>query len=184
MRKITQFCRRHAVAVSFCLIALGVTLAMMFDRWLEGLGTFLAAGASPSFASTPFSNATPGALTAANTATDGTGTSLLLVTAPAVAGGGAYVESVRVMHKGTNVQTVVRIFLNNGSTPTVAGNNSLVAERQMNANTLSQTTEQSAGQFTINQPLKGHPTTPERIYVTIGTAVSAGLQFTPAGGDL
>lgn len=184
MKNIKQFARKHIAALSFCALALGVMLCMAFDRWIEGLGTFLAAGTSPSFAATPFSNSTPGALTAANTALDGTGTSLLLVTAPAVNGGGSLVESIRCWHKGTNTTSVVRVFLNNGSTPTVAGNNSLIAERTMSSNTISQVAESSPGLITLNQPLKGSATTPERIYVTIGTAVAAGIQFTAVGGDL
>ncbi len=139
---------------------------------------------SPAFSSVPFSAATPGALTAANAALDGTGTTLLLATAPGVAGGGSLVESIRCMHKGTNVVTVARVFLNNGATPTVAGNNSLIAEKTIPANTLSQTAESTPQDIVLNQVLKGSVATPERIYVSIGTAVAAGIQFTPRGGDL
>lgn len=139
---------------------------------------------SPAFASVPPSNFTPGALTAANTALDGTGTTLLIATAPAVTGGGAMVERVRCMHKGTNVATVARVFLNNGSDPAVAGNNSLIAEKTIPANTVSQVAESVPQDIVLNQVLKGHASTPQRLYVSIGTAVSAGIQFTPIGGDL
>jgi hypothetical protein len=155
--------------------------------WIErGLEWFILIGSSsPGFASVPPSTFTPGALTAANTALDGTGTTLLIATAPAVASpAGSVVERIRCMHKGTDVATVARVFLNNGSTPTVAGNNSLIAERTIPANTLSQVAESAPQDILINQVLKGHATTPERIYVSIGTAVAAGIQFTAIGGDL
>lgn len=139
---------------------------------------------SPAFASVPASNFTPGSLTAANTAMDGTGTTLLIATAPVVNGGGALVESVRCMHLGTNVATVARFFLNNGSTPSVAGNNSLIAEKAIAANTVSQTAESIVYDAVLNQVLKGNASTPERLYVTIGTAVAAGIKFTAKGGDL
>lgn len=139
---------------------------------------------SPAFASVPGSNFTPQTLTAANTATDGTGTTALIATAPATASGGSLVERIRVMHLGTNVATVVRVFLNNGSTPTVAGNNSLIAEKTIAANTISQVAESIAYDIAINQVLKANATTPERLYVSIGTAVAAGLRFTAIGGDL
>lgn len=184
MKTLARFVRKHLVALSFVAIIAGVSLAILFDRWLEGLGTFLAASTSPAFASVPFSNQSPGALTAANTALDGTGTTLLIVTAPATASGGSIVDKVRCAHKGTNVATVVRVFWNNGSTPTVAGNNSLIAERTMPANTISQVAESIFQDIPINQTLKANASTPERIYVAIGTAVAAGVQFTPLGGDL
>lgn len=184
MKKIATFIRRNIAALSLCALVAGVLLASLFDRWLEGLGTFLAASTSPAFASTPPSNFTPGSLTAANTATDGTGTVLLLATAPATASGGSLVERIRCMHLGTNVATVVRVFLNNGSTPTVAGNNALIAEKTIAANTLTQTAESVAYDVILNQVLKASATVPERIYVTIGTAVAAGIKFTALGGDL
>lgn len=181
MTRFLGFLQRNYVAAG---VALAFGAAWMLG-WLEQTWeAVIGASTSPAFASTPPSNFTPGALTAANTALDGTGTTLLIATAPAVSGGGAFVERIRCMHKGTNVQTVVRVFLNNGSTPATAGNNTLIAERTMPANTVSQTTESVPQDIIINQVLKGHASTPERIYVSIGTAVSAGVQFTPIGGDL
>lgn len=140
---------------------------------------------SPAFASVPPSNFTPQTLTAANTALDGTGTTALVATAPAAAApAGSLVEKIRCMHLGTNVATVIRVFLNNGATPATAGNNALIAEKTMPANTLSQVAESVPQDIVINQVLKGHATTPERLYVTIGTAVAAGIRFAAMGGDL
>lgn len=120
-----------------------------------------------------------GALTAANTALDGTGaTGRTQVFEGGV--NGSVLDKVIVRHKGTNVQTVVRIFINNGSTPETAGNNSLVAEKTIAANTLSQTAESTHFEIPLNLPIPaGYD-----VYATIGTAVSAGLQFTGVGGDL
>lgn len=183
MKTLKRFVRRHIAALSFCAIVAGVLLVSLFDRLLEGL-SLIWASSSPAFASVPASNFTPGSLTAANTALDGTGTTLLIATAPATASGGSFVEFIRCMHLGTNVATVVRVFLNNGSTPATAGNNALIAEKTIPANTLTQTAESVAQDIVINQVLKANASTPERIYVTIGTAVAAGIKFTPKGGDL
>jgi hypothetical protein len=174
---------RRSIAV---LAIAGAGFAFYALGWIErGLEWLLLFGStSPAFASVPPSNFTPQTVTAANTALDGTGTTALIATAPATAGGGSFVERVRVTHLGTNVATVARVFLNNGSTPGTAGNNALIAEKTIPANTLSQTAESVPQDIIINQVLKGHATTPERIYVSIGTAVAAGLKFTPIGGDL
>ena len=74
-------------------------------------------------------------LKTANIAKDGTGVTSLIFTAGA---DGARVERVRIKPVGTNVATVVRIFINNGSDPTVAANNVLYAEKTIAANTLSE----------------------------------------------
>lgn len=177
MKRIAPFLRRRAATVAFCGVVLGASFLHWMD-WLWSVGlTVLGASTSPAFGSVPFSNGSPGALTAANTALDGTGTTLLLLTAPAA---GAYCERVRVEHLGSNVATVARVFRNNGSTPSVAANNSLIATKTIAANTLSQTAESIAYDIWVYAPLKSG----ERIYVSIGTAVAAGLQFTPYGGDL
>lgn len=180
MKRALAYIRQRWLALSIV-----VAVAILWSRGLiDSVSGLALASTSPSFASNPPSNFTPGALTAANTALDGTGTTLLIATAPATASGGSMVERVRCMHKGTNVATVVRVFKNNGSTPTVAGNNTLIAEATMLANTLSQTAASVPVDIVINEVLKANATTPERIYVSIGTAVAAGIQFTAEGGDL
>lgn len=183
MKNLKRFVRKHIAALSLAGIVIAVLVAALFDRLIEGIGTILAASTSPAFASVTPSNFTPGTLTAANTATDGTGTVLLVATAPATSSGGSLVESIRCAHLGTNVATVARVFYNNGSTPTVSGNNSLIAEKAIPANTVSQTAESIFQDININQVLKASASTPERIYITIGTAVAAGVRFTAKGGD-
>lgn len=132
---------------------------------------------------------TPATLTAANTATDGTGSTgrALLVTAEAVTGGGTIVPGVQLMPLGTNVKTNIRFFRNNGSDPEVAANNALIWEQNMVATTIDQD-DASLFNFYVDfraifgasgVVLKGHATTPERLYATLATAVAAGHKLTP-----
>lgn len=131
---------------------------------------------APQFVTTP-NKGTPQTITAANTATDGTGTVNLIFTAGS---SGSFLPRVRCVHLGTNVATVVRLFRNNGSDPTVAGNNALIAEIAMAANTVSQTAESVPGEEQLNLTLAAG----ERIYATLGTAVAAGIKVIPInGGD-
>jgi len=133
---------------------------------------------APQFVTT-VNKGTPGVLTAANTAMDGTGATgrLLLFTAGA---NGSILPSIRFMHKGTNVATVMRVFRNNGSDPEVTTNNTLIGEKAIAANTLSQTAESTVYELTLNVKLAAS----ERIYVTMGTAVAAGIHCSPMnGGD-
>lgn len=115
---------------------------------------------NPGFAST--------VTTAANTALDGTGTVNTFFTA---GGNGARVNRIRIVHRGTNVVTVLRIFINNGATNTTAGNNSLISEVTMAANTLSQVAASVFQDVYINAVLKSGYT----LFYTIGTAVAAGF---------
>lgn len=120
-------------------------------------------------------NTTP--LVAANTALDGTGTVGTIITAGA---NGARVPRVRVVHRGTNVATVLRIFENNGSSNATPGNNNLVAEETIAANTLSQVAKSVFVDIWLNIVLKpGY-----KLNYTIGTAVAAGHSVgCPDAGD-
>lgn len=134
---------------------------------------------APQFASTP-NKGTPASLTAANTSTAGTGATgrALIFTAGA---SGSILPAVRCMHLGTNVATLVRIFRNNGSDPEVSTNNALIAEVALAANTVSQTAESIVYNEAVNLVLGAS----ERIYVTLATAVAAGVMIAPInGGDL
>lgn len=134
---------------------------------------------APQFATTPNAG-TPGSLTAANTSTAGTGATgrVLIFTAGT---SGSILPSIRCMHLGTNVATLVRIFRNNGSDPEVGGNNALIAEVALAANTVSQTAESIIYNENVNLVLG----VSERIYCTLATTVAAGVQITPInGGDL
>ena len=117
----------------------------------------------------------------ANTAKDGTGVVNLIFTAGA---DGGRVERIRVRPVGTNVATVLRIFINNGSDPTVAANNVLYAEKTLAATTLSE-----AAEFALNElptltdntafPIVLPPN--YRIYCTIGTTIAAGIRVMAIG---
>ena len=118
-------------------------------------------------------------ITAANTAKDGTGTTLLVMTADAVEGGN--LGSITCEPNGTNVATVCRVFLNNGLTPGTAANNVLIGQIGLPATTLSETsiaTMQAVDRI-FNRPIPpGY-----RIYVCLATAVAAGWQISTVSGD-
>jgi hypothetical protein len=128
-----------------------------------------------------------GTITAANTTKDGTaGTLNLLFTAGA---DGSRIDQIKGRAKGTNVASVARFFVNNGQDPTVATNNSLAHEVTLPATTAIETAALTDLDITINKnttetvcPIPYLPAG-YRLYVVIGTAVSAGWQFTAWGGD-
>jgi hypothetical protein len=113
----------------------------------------------------------------ANTALDGTGTVATIFTADAT--NGSKIEEVYLEHLGTNVATVVRFFINNGSTNATASNNTLIHEETMAANTLSQTARAVDIVWRANLVLPAG----YKLNVTIGTAIAAGIQVTGVGGD-
>ena len=118
-----------------------------------------------------------GAIVTANTTTDLTaGTSYLVWTADATNGG--RLEKLKVRALGTNVATVLRVWLNNGSTTGAAANNQLYTEATIAATTVSQVAALADTEITMSLPVPAG----YRVYVTIGTAVAAGLVVTGAGG--
>jgi hypothetical protein len=129
-------------------------------------------------------------ITAANTATDGTGTCPTIFTADAANGG--RVERVRFMAQGTNVATVARIFINNGSTNGTATNNVLWAEIALPATTASNSAAINAAIYeipnvtsTIVDP-DGFPLVLPpgyKLIVCLGTAVSGGWAVAAVGGS-
>ena len=112
----------------------------------------------------------------ANTAKDGTGTVVTIHTAGA---NGSRVEKIRFRALGTNVATVARLFINNGSTNTVAANNILYEELTLPATTLSETAQ------LLNQEMSVSLVLPAgyKLLITIGTTVAAGYAVTAVGGD-
>jgi hypothetical protein len=118
------------------------------------------------------------ALTTANTAKDGTGTVLTVFTADAT--DGSWVRSVRFQPAGTNVVTVGRIFINNGSTNATAANNIYFGQLTLPATTNSENGSIFASDFPLGFWLPpGYV-----INVTIGTTVAAGFYVSVIGGDM
>lgn len=115
-------------------------------------------------------------LTTANTARDGTGTVVELLTAGT---NGTFIEDVRILSKGTNVATVFRLFLNNGSTNTTATNNVLFDEITLPSTTASEVSALSKQIITINKAIPAG----YRLLATIGTTISAGIIATCISGD-
>jgi hypothetical protein len=117
-----------------------------------------------------------GTINTANTAKDGTGTVVTVFTADASEGG--RVEKLKVRALGTNVATVLRVFINNGSTNATAANNTLYAEATIAATTLSEVAALADTEITLGLPLPpGY-----KLNITIGTTVAAGLHVTAVGG--
>lgn len=116
-------------------------------------------------------------ITAANTAKDGTGTVETVFTADAT--NGSFVQKIVVRPKGTNVATVLRLFLNNGATNATAANNSLLAEIGLPATTVSEIAAIAGQEVPLNFALPpGY-----KINAVIGTAIAAGLAVTVIAGD-
>lgn len=92
---------------------------------------------------------------------------------------GGFVQRLRFKAGGTNVATVARIFINNGSANTTASNNVFFDEIALPATTASAT----AGTPTIDLPMNIALPAGFRIYVGLGTAVAAGWVVTPVAGE-
>jgi hypothetical protein len=115
-------------------------------------------------------------ITAANTAKDGTGTVNTVFTADATNGG--RVEKLKVRPLGTNVATVLRVFINNGSTNATAANNVLYTEATIAAATLSEVAALADTEIALNLALPAG----YKLNVTLGTAIAAGVAVTAVGG--
>jgi hypothetical protein len=122
----------------------------------------------------------PAILLAANTAKDGTGTVATVFTGNAVGNNaGNFVQKLMVRSLGTNVATVLRVFINNGLVNTTAANNSLIAEFTLPASTLSEV----AAQPDYILPLNFAVPAGYKLNCTLGTAVAAGYALTAIGGE-
>ena len=113
---------------------------------------------------------------AANIAKDGTGVVQTLFTAGA---NGAYLEKIQLLSRGTNAASVLRIFLNNGSDPTVAANNSLVYEVSLPATVVTEVAAQTPITITAQLAVPAG----YKLTATVATACAAGWQVTAAGGN-
>ena len=122
----------------------------------------------------------PAILTAANTAKDGTGTVATVFTGNAIGNNaGNFVQKLVARALGTNVATVLRVFINNGATNATALNNSLLAEITLPATTLSEIAAQTDYVLPLNFAIPAG----FKVNCTIGTAVAAGYALTIIGGE-
>lgn len=137
----------------------------------------MAANTAPIFTLIPETQWGATAITTANTAKDGTGTVLTVFTAGAT--DGSYVQRVRFRPSGTCVQTVARLFINNGATNATAANNILFDEITLSAITGSETAAQPSFEIPLNFALPAG----YKLNVTIGTTVAAGWYVSAIGGD-
>ena len=115
------------------------------------------------------------AITTANTAKDGTGTVLTVFTANV---DGAFVQRIRFRSAGTNIATVARVFINNGSTNATAANNILYDEITLAATTLSETAAQPVYELPLNFALPAGYV----LNITLGTTIAAGYYVSVIGG--
>jgi hypothetical protein len=107
---------------------------------------------------------------------DGTGTVTTVFTADATNGG--FVQRLKLRAAGTNVATVLRIFINNGSTNGTAANNTLWDEITLPSITASAT----AATTGIDVPLGFALPPGYKINVVLGTTVAGGWVPTIVGG--
>jgi len=126
-------------------------------------------------------------ITAANTAADGTGTVTFLQTNTAgtaadwVAGtGGAFIDYIKIVPRGTNVATVMRAFSNSNATNATAANNELIDEVTCPASNVSQV----AALVPVAISIKRWFPSGTKLFVTIGTAVAAGFSVTAYGSQM
>jgi hypothetical protein len=92
---------------------------------------------------------------------------------------GSRLDFIKSRALGTNVATVIRIWINNGSATGTAANNTLYLERTLSSTSVSQVSEQPD----ILLPLGISIPAGYRIYATFGTAVAAGFHLTAIAGD-
>lgn len=137
----------------------------------------MAANTEPIFALVPNIGFSSAPLTAANTNLDGTGTVQTVFTAGA---NGAKVNKISFRAAGTNVQTVARIFLNNGGATSTASNNVLYREVTLSISIAS--ANSAMAQFDLvfdNFNLSAGYT----LTFAIGTAVAAGWRCIVEGAN-
>lgn len=135
----------------------------------------MAANTNPIFSLAPSVQWGTTALATANTAMDGTGTVLTVFTAGSE---GSYVSRMRFRATGTNIATVARIFINNGSTNATPANNILFAEITLAATTASANSALADYELPLGFALPAG----YKLNVTVGTTVASGYMISVLGG--
>lgn len=142
----------------------------------------MAANTAPIYTLTPdvSSNGTTGFGATLTTATaDYTGQSGNHVLVHTAGSNGSYVRKLRFKAVGTNVATVARVYLNNGSTNGTAANNCFFAEISLPAITATNT----AATADIDLPMEIALASGFRVYVGLGTTVAVGWVCTAIAGQ-
>lgn len=145
----------------------------------------MAANTIPIFPITPNVSWTSSIATA-NTAKDGTGTAAVAFTAGTE---GSKIDQIKVRALGTNIATVLRLFINNGASAETATNNTLIHEVTIAATTLAEDSALADNDILIVKDtgvnVSPIPYLPGgyKILATVGTTIAAGLQVTVHGGD-
>ena len=92
---------------------------------------------------------------------------------------GSFLRSLKLKAIGTNVATVARVYINNGSTNGTATNNFFFAEFSLPATTASTTTATTDIEIPLNVALPpGY-----KVYVGLGATVAAGWVVGGIGGN-
>lgn len=117
-----------------------------------------------------------GPLKTQNLALDGTGTVLTVFTAGA---NGSFVVRLRCRAIGTNIQTVLRVFINNGSTNATIANNIFWDEVTIPATTVATNAAIPVTEIGLGFGLPAG----FKINVALGTTVAAGYFISVIGGD-
>ena len=133
----------------------------------------MAANTSPIFVLTGDNQWITGIVTANATADITSGTSYLVYTAPT---DGGYVEGVKVKANPANntIATVMRFWINNGSTTGTAANSALYGEMTIPATTASISLANPEFYFPMDIMLLAT----HRIYITVATAPGGSGAFT------
>jgi hypothetical protein len=140
------------------------------------------ANTNPIFGLTPNvqTNGTTGMSQAVlSAAADYTGTNANNTLCYTAGSNGAFLQRIRFKPIGTNVASVARIYINNGSTNTSASNNTFIGEISLPATTAIAT----SALMDIDYPLNIAIPAGFRIYWGLGTAVAAGWVATVIGAD-
>jgi hypothetical protein len=110
---------------------------------------------------------------------DYTGASANHVLAFTAGADGAYIKKIKFVATGTNTASVARIYLNNGSANTSAGNNQFIGQVSLPATTAINTAATAETEYNLEMMI---PAT-FRIYIGLGTTVAASWIPTCVGGD-
>lgn len=92
---------------------------------------------------------------------------------------GSYVKRIHCVATGTCTASVLRIYLNNGSTNTTATNNQFLGQVSLPATTAINTAATAEVDYPLEMPIPAG----FRIYVGLGTTVAASWICTAVAGD-